>query len=124
MFIKNKQSTRSLDQLVQEYRVAHDTKDINKILDLYYMEGVDQTTKDVLINYNTDDFAYKIKSLEITEPEKGPLLEYDYEGVHYKAALPVVKKFVVSFEEPVVKDNNSGTELTITYYIGIHNNSY
>ncbi len=84
--------------LMQEYRRAHETKDVDAAMKLVDLTGVGPAIRKSLAGNFKDDFLLAIDKLEMVAPAPNQLTQYTREGRTYKTNLAVKKVLVVSFK--------------------------
>ncbi|WP_139229608.1 hypothetical protein [Marinobacter gudaonensis] len=73
--------------------------EISSVLDMYYMEGVDEFTRDSIKRSFERNFEKTVVGTEIVDfPEDG-LTEYEMNGVRYKINLKPEKELIIHFAE-------------------------
>jgi hypothetical protein len=108
----------TLDDLAKTLQDAYRAKDIDGVLALFYMAGVDDATKASLIKNIQADFQNTLPSVELVEPAAKNLYQYTQGGITYGVNLPVIKEAKLKFAK-----NASGITST-SFYVGIHNGTY
>lgn len=108
----------SLDKLINAYKEAHKTKNIDAVLALYYWKGVDEKIKKSVFNNHKRYLDYTIVNVRVA---KAPLQEYNpfvLNGIKYKTTLKVTQVLKVSFE------NTGNLTKEVTIPIGKKNDTY
>jgi hypothetical protein len=113
-----KAGTPTLDDLAKTLQDAYRAKDIDAVLALFYMAGVDDATKASLIKNIQADFQNTVDSVELVEPAANNLYQYTRDGITYGVNLPVIKETKVKFAK-----NASGITST-SFYVGVHDGTY
>ena len=107
-----------LQRLAVDLQNAYIEKKVSAVLALFYMNGVDQATKDALQKTISSDFKYDFGAIEIAEPGKGNIYEYVQNDVKYRANLPVTYKLAIHFKE------NKDRVTVAPFYVGEHEGKY
>lgn len=83
----------------QKVGEAVSSGEISSVLDMYYMEGVDEFTRDSIKRSFERNFEKTVAGTKIVDfPEDG-LTEYEMNGVRYKINLKPEKELIIRFAE-------------------------
>jgi len=99
--------------LAVAYRRAHDARDRNAVLALFYLHGVNEQAR-LLITLNvSSSLRYDVDSVEIIEPDTTGIYEYSSPaGLVYRTSLPVTHHLKVNYKK------NADGVTTNTYFVG------
>ncbi len=86
----------SVAALVEAYRDAYDSGNMQRAMDLFYWRGVDPRQRTRLKHLVRRDLASRIAKLDVLDADRGPT-EFLVAGVMNRANLPVVGHLLAEF---------------------------
>ena len=86
----------SVAALVEAYRDAYDSGNMQRAMDLFYWRGVDPRQRTHLKQLVRRDLASRVAKLDVLDADRGPT-EFLENGVMNRANLPVVGHLLAEF---------------------------
>ncbi len=109
---------RTQAQLIDEYKQAHDARDIDAMMKLVYWGETANDDHSMKRNVFIADFDSEITSVTIEPLKADALLEYTRNGVTWRPTLPPIGWLTITFE--VGESGNAGTSVLVAEKDGSH----
>ncbi len=109
---------RTQAQLIDEYKQAHDARDIDAMMKLVYWGPAAADDHTMERDVFTNDFDSEIQSVTIEPIEAGATLEYTREGITWGPTLPPIGRLTIKFK--VEESGNAGTSVLVAEKDGSH----
>lgn len=92
----------------EDFKKALAAEDLEKVMALYYLEGVDEVTINFIARSFEMHFGRAIESAKVEDFPAGSRTEYEFGGNKYRINLPPIKQLTIHFAD------SSGKEAGIT----------
>ena len=86
----------SVEALVEAYRDAYDSGNMQRAMDLFYWRGIDPRQRTHLKQLVRRDLASRIAKLDVLDADRGPT-DFLVDGVMNRANLPVAGHLLAEF---------------------------
>ena len=103
-------------RLKKEFRAAHREQDPDRLLNLYYLEGVRDSDRTLLKIAARDEVVLPLQSLKFKPAGPEQVISYTFEGLEFESTLPVEKTLSVRYSTP--------DSLTLSYPVGYREGRY
>ena len=114
---------RSLEQLAERYRRAHDAHDIRAIKGLFYWGASTERTRTLVGSFIEQDVSNLVRKVSVVGLDSSDHFQYIQDGVAYRTTLPPTAKLRIDFLPRSARGGTYKSEQTY-YFIGARNGDF
>jgi hypothetical protein len=87
-------------EFVDQFRAAFESKDVDRVVSFWYLDGAKETHRQKIKDFLVNDFKSSVLDVRMTPIDKNHLLEYTHLGITYRPTLTPIGEVKLELKLP------------------------